>query len=319
MDNTLIATNSSWTVAADVPCALGESPFWCAREERLYWVDILLHRIWRLNVLSGQAEHWDLPSEPCSLAPTRTGGLLIAMRDGIYLSSGWKDTPRLLVPAPYNPAGMRFNDGKCDPWGRFWVGTYAQTDDLSGGGLYCLGRRVRATPLLTEVHRGARNYNGLGWSPDGRTAYWADTANHQVMEQAIHNAGQYPPQLGMALPMARFEPKPDGWTFEQAAGVGYGGRPDGAAVDAAGRYWVAMYEGARVLCLSPQGEVLAELATPAQCPTMVCFGGKDLRTLYLTTARARRSDAELHGYPHSGAVFALKMNVSGLPPGTYED
>lgn len=319
MDDAFIATNSSWTVAAEVPCALGESPFWHPLEERLYWVDILLQRIWRLNLVSGVAEHWELPSQPCSIAPTRSGGLLMALRDGIYLSAQWGDTPQLLVSAPYDPAHMRFNDGKCDPWGRFWVGTYAESEDLTGAGLYCLPRRTQQTPELLAVHQGVANYNGLGWSRDGKWLYWADTRRHQVMEQGLQNPGQFPPQAGPALPLARFEPKPEGWTFEQAAGGGYGGRPDGAAVDAAGRYWIAMYEGARVVCLSPQGQILAELATPAQCPTMVCFGGKDLRTLYLTTARVRRSPTELQGYPHSGSVFALKMNIPGAPVGVYED
>ena len=94
---------------------------------------------------------------------------------------------------------------------------------------------------------------------------------------------------------------------------GYGGRHDGAAVDTDGNYWVAMYEGAKLLQLSPGGDVIREIATPALCPTMPCFGGDDLKTLYLTTVRHQRSADELATYPESGCVFSMRVGVPGLP------
>lgn len=100
---------------------------------------------------------------------------------------------------------------------------------------------------------------------------------------------------------------------------GYGGRPDGAAVDSEGNYYVAMFEGQRVLKLSPGGEVLAEIPTPVVCPTMVCFGGDDLQTLYLTTARHGRPAAELAAMPLSGAVFSMRVTVPGLPVNFFAD
>ena len=113
-----------------------------------------------------------------------------------------------------------------------------------------------------------------------------------------------------------FPRKPAGWQYGQP---GYGGRPDGAAVDAEGCYWVAMFEGARVLRLSPQGEILQELPLPAQCPTMPCFGGEDLKTLYVTTARHKRGAQELADYPQSGCVFSTRVSVPGLPVNFFQD
>jgi sugar lactone lactonase YvrE len=97
----------------------------------------------------------------------------------------------------------------------------------------------------------------------------------------------------------------------------YGGRPDGATVDAQGNYYSAMYEGHRLVKFSPQGEVLAVIETPVQCPTMPCFGGKDLKTLFITTSRHGRSDAELDTMPLSGCIFALHVDVPGLPVNFY--
>lgn len=316
---TTAQTLSDWTRITETVCALGESPFWHPHEERLYWVDTALKRLWRLHAPSGHTEHWDLPHEPGSIAPSRSGGLLIAMRDGIYLSHSWRDIPQKLVDAPYDTTRVRFSDGKCDPWGRFWVGSQVDEGERPDGALYCLQTRKQAHPALVMVERGVMASNGLAWSPDGRTVYWADTVRHAVTQHEMSQPGQWPPMLGMTNPLARFPAKPNDWCFNGPDHKVYAGRPDGAAVDTLGRYWVAMYEGARVLCLSPEGAILAEHPTPAQCPTMVCFGGTDLRTLYLTTARAHRSSAELTHYPDSGAVFSMRVDTPGLPVQMYWD
>ena len=111
------------------------------------------------------------------------------------------------------------------------------------------------------------------------------------------------------------EPKPAGWAWGSldSGSTPYGGRPDGAAVDAEGCYWSAQYEGGRLLRIAPSGEVLTEVRVPALCPTMPCFGGPDLKTLFVTTARHGRSEAELAQNPGSGCVFAMRTEVAGLP------
>jgi sugar lactone lactonase YvrE len=115
----------------------------------------------------------------------------------------------------------------------------------------------------------------------------------------------------------QFPLKPAGWVWGDAAAPAYGGRPDGAAVDAEGAYWSAQYEGRRLVRLSPAGEVLAVVETPVQCPTMPCFGGEDLKTLFITSARQGRSAAELALYPHSGCIWAMRVDVPGLPVNFY--
>jgi sugar lactone lactonase YvrE len=114
----------------------------------------------------------------------------------------------------------------------------------------------------------------------------------------------------------QFAAKPAGWTSEDRS---YQGRPDGAAVDREGNYWVSMFEGRRVFCFAPDGQLLRELEAPAQCPTMPCFGGDDLKTLFLTTARHGRSNAELARLPESGAVFFTRVDVAGMPVNFFRD
>jgi sugar lactone lactonase YvrE len=155
--------------------------------------------------------------------------------------------------------------------------------------------------------------NGLAWSPDARTLYWSDTTAHLTRAwdwDAARNT------LSGARVFKQWPFKPPGWQFGMS---GYGGRPDGAAVDVDGNYYAAMFEGARIVKLSPSGALLASIPVPAPCPTMPCFGGDDLKTLYLTTARHGRAAAELQAWPDAGRVFALRVDVPGLPVNFFED
>jgi len=311
--------DDGWERVTPPVSAHGESPVWRGIEDRLYWVDIGLQRMWRLHVPSGRTEFWELPATPGAIAPCRRGGWLVALRDGIYHTPQWRMPLERIADAPYDQRRIRFHDGRCDPWGRFWIGSCVETRDQPDGALYCLRARDRQRPELALMQAGVHSSNGLAWAPDGKLLYWADTAGHTVYTLPMVTAGQWPPVLGMRLPLKHFPAKPVDWVFEHALGADYGGRPDGAAVDSAGHYWVAMYEGARVVCLNSRGDILVDLPLPAQCPTMVCFGGQDLRTLYVTTARQHRTAPELAHYPDSGAVFARRVAVPGLPPATYWD
>jgi sugar lactone lactonase YvrE len=147
--------------------------------------------------------------------------------------------------------------------------------------------------------------NGLGFSPDGRTLYGSDTTAHEIY--AFDFDGQ-DGSLARRRVFARFEPKQPGQDLAT-----YGGRPDGAAVDAEGCCWVAMFEGQRVLRLSSDGQILHEVKLPVRCPTMPCFGGADLRTLYITTSRENRPAEELAHQPWAGHVLRLRVDVPGLP------
>lgn len=287
--------------ATDTPALLGESPMWHPGEQRLYYCDIPGHRLHRLDPATGRLDTWDFETDVSACAPSRRGGLVLTLRSGIVHFDPATGARTVLAGAPYDPARERFNDAKCDPAGRLWAGTIYEPRDPPLAALYCLddaGRLARRADGITVS-------NGLAWSPDARTMYWSDTQAHAVY------AFDYDPAtaaLGERRTFARFERRADGQPLDT-----YGGRPDGAAVDAEGGYWVAMFEGARVLRLSPRGEVLLEVPLPVRCPTMPCFGGHDLKTLYITTSRAKRPAAELAAQPWAGCVLQLRVDVPGLP------
>ena len=300
----------SWTAITIEPDGLGESPFWHPQEERLYWVDIPGRRIARVAVQGLPVAYWPLTQEPGCIAPVQGGGLVMALRDGIYRAREWGGPLQLLAAAPYDTSKQRFNDGKCDAQGRFWAGSLYEPKDQALGALYMLdGQGLHA--MVGGEKDGVVTANGLAWSPDGRTAYWADTAAHQVR---VFDVAAATGQLSAGRVFHQMPPKPAGWAWgsEMPNTPRYGGRPDGAAVDSEGCYWSAQYEGQRLLRLSPTGEVLAEVATPVPCPTMPCFGGLDLKTLFITTSRQGRSPPELAQYPGAGGVFAMRVEVAGL-------
>ncbi len=302
---------SSWEIVVAQPDQLGESPFWHPREHRLYWVDIQARQVRRLDPCHGVVESWSMPSEPGCIAPDTHGGLVMALRDGIYRARSWGAVPECVVRMSHDTATTRFNDGKADPVGRFWAGTLYEPRDARKAELHSVDLRASngnaGRPLLQLKAGNGVIANGLAWSPDAATLYWADTAHHVI--HAWDWEGQANSMRHHRV-FKQFPEKPAGW---QPGQPGYGGRPDGAAVDVQGNYWCAMYEGGRVLQISPKGEVLAELAVPVRCPTMPCFGGDDFKTLYVTTARHTRSGPELKDQPQSGCVFATRVAVAGLP------
>lgn len=305
-----------WEVAVAEPDALGESPFWHPKEQRLYWVDIAGRRVRRWDPATGRAEHWQLAQEPGCIAPAASGGLVLALRDGIYRAPGWGGPLEPVVRFQHGEH-TRFNDGKADPSGRFWAGTYYEPKDARKADLYSVDCRPDngngGKPIVQLKAHNATTANGLAWSPDRHTVYWADTARHAIYAWDWDGSANV---MRHHRVFRQFEPKPAGWQPGQG---GYGGRPDGAAVDAEGYYWCAMFEGGRLLRLSPAGEIAAEFELPVRCPTMPCFGGADGRTLYLTTARHHRPAEELQALPHSGCVLAARVDVPGLPANFFID
>ncbi len=287
-------------VAVATPARLGESPVWHPGEQVLYYCDISGRSLQRFDPATQALAQWRFEAEPASLAPLLGGGLLLAMRDGLWRFDGVSGQRERLAESPYDAANERFNDGKCDPQGRFWVGTVYEPREPALAALYCF-----SSGKLALRKGGITVSNGLAWSPNGRTMYWSDTKAHTIFAFDFDPATA---ALANQRVFASFPMKEAGQALDT-----YGGRPDGAAVDAEGCYWVAMFEGQRVLRLSPRGEVIRELRLPVRCATMPCFGGSDLKTLYLTTAREKRPEAELAAQPLAGCVFALDVDIPGLP------
>ncbi|WAC73781.1 SMP-30/gluconolactonase/LRE family protein [Roseateles sp. SL47] len=285
--------------ASLTPALLGESPFWHPREQRLYYLDIPGHALFRWSEGDAAPQRWDLNSEPGCIAPLESGGLLIAQRNGLWRFDPDGGAYMQLADAPYDATQRRFNDGKADAQGRLWVGTIDDARQPHSA-LYCW-RNGR----FEVMQDGITSSNGLAWSPDGGTMYWADTKAHEVYQ---FDFDQKTGSLGERRPFLSFPVRAEGQPLST-----YGGRPDGAAVDVEGCYWIAMMEGQQLLRFSPSGERLQTIELPVRCATMPTFGGADLRTIFVTTAREKRSTEELAAQPWAGCVLKLRVPVAGLP------
>jgi sugar lactone lactonase YvrE len=282
------------------PCLLGESPFWQPDEAALYWCDIPGKALHRWHPETSAHRVWALESEPGCCAPLPGGDILLAMRDGLFRFDPKLGQRKRLAAPPYDAKRERFNDGKADPQGRLWVGTIYEPRDAPKAALYRWG-----AGKLQRMAGDITVSNGLAFSPDGRTMLWSDTFAHCIFALDFDGAEG---SLSRRRVFAEFPQKVPGQDLAQ-----YGGRPDGAAMDAEGACWVAMFEGQRLLRLAPDGKVLQTLELPVRCPTMPCFGGPDLRTLYVTTARSNRPADELAAQPLAGCVLSTRVEVPGLP------
>jgi sugar lactone lactonase YvrE len=284
----------------DTPMLLGECPLWHPGESALYWIDIAGHAVHRYRPGDDAHDKWDLPSEPGCIAYGNDGRLLVAMRSGLAMLDPASGALTSLAAPPYDPAVIRFNDGRCDARGRLWTGTLYDPRDKQGGSLFCIERGK-----IRDVNHPVTVSNGVAFSPDQRTLYHADTTAHRI------TAYDYDVATGSVGVGKVFK------EFSTDKSAGYGGRPDGAAVDSEGAYWCAMYEGGRLLRLSPSGEILKEIELPVRCPTMLAFGGAELRTLYITTVSHKRPPEELARLPLSGFLLELDVDVAGLPEHAY--
>jgi sugar lactone lactonase YvrE len=267
--------------------ALGEGPVWSQQQQRLFLVDIDGKRLHAFDPATRDHQAWDLAEKAGCVAPAKDGGFIAGMRSGIWrLDAEGRQTVQLAAN-PKDATKSRFNDGRTDPAGRFLVGTI---DEAKAGGVAALyrwdrrGLAVLADDLMTS--------NGLAFSPDGRTLYHSDTPRFVIWRY------DYDPSTGAAenrRVFARLDP--------DAADRG---RPDGAATDADGCYWSSLWDGGRLHRYDPDGALMAAYPLPVRRPTMPCFGGPDLKTLYVTTARQ-------DGSPGSGDLYAMPVETAGLP------
>ena len=283
-------------VVHDAPMLVGESAIWHEVESALYWVDIEGLTVNRLHAASGKFSSWKMGSNPSALAIDDNNFLVVATRERLLRLNTTDGAETPIADAPYDTSKVRFNDGRVDPAGRFWIGTMYEPRDQPAAEMYVLAR----DNLRCAWRGGMTNSNGLAWSLDGRTMFHADTTTHRIDCYDFDVATGEHSNRRTILTFPTDKTAPD-----------YGGRPDGATIDAEGMYWVAMFEGGRVLRISPTGEILREIKLPVRCPTSVCFGGPDLRTLYITSASQGRSSEEIAQYPHTGKVLSVRLDVAG--------
>jgi len=275
---------------------VGESAIWHEVESALYWVDIEGLTVNRLHAASGKFSSWKMGSNPSALAIDDNNFLVVATRERLLRLNTTDGAETPIADAPYDTSKVRFNDGRVDPAGRFWIGTMYEPRDQPAAEMYVLAR----DNLRCAWRGGMTNSNGLAWSLDGRTMFHADTTTHRIDCYDFDVATGEHSNRRTILTFPTDKTAPD-----------YGGRPDGATMDSEGMYWVAMFEGGRVLRISPTGEILREIKLPVRCPTSVCFGGPDLRTLYITSASQGRSNEEIAQYPHTGKVLSVRLDVAG--------
>ncbi len=281
---------SAFECVLDAKASLGECPVWSVAEQVLYWVDINAPALNRFDPASGVNTPWPMPASIGCFALRMRGGFIAALRDGIWFVDRNGKLERKVADAPYDPAHHRFNDGRVDAQGRLWAGTMNERRDANSAMLYRLDADLKLVPVIT----GIMISNGLAFSPDGKTLYHADTPTRTVN---AYDFDATTAAMSNRRVFARFDGETD--------------RPDGGAVDSAGCYWSAFYRGGKVVRLSPQGNLLAEYPVPAMCPTMCAFGGPDMRTIFVTSARQQREAAELERLPQSGGIFALHVDTPG--------
>jgi D-xylonolactonase len=274
---------------------LGEGTCWSVREQALYWVDILGQRLYRYTPATGERREWRFDETVSAVAERSSHpGLAITLRRGLALfDPATGELQRLHEPEPQR-ADNRFNDGKCDRHGRFWAGTMDFSARAPTGALYrfdASGQAARAADLGWPVT------NGPTWSLDGRTLLLNDTVHGEVFAFDVDPASG---ALDSGRPWLRFE-----------RGDGY---PDGMTTDAAGRVWIAHWGGSCVTCHEPDSaHELLRVPLPVSHVTNVAFGGPQLKTLFITSARAGLSDAQLAAEALAGALFAVDTDALGQP------
>ena len=266
---------------------LGEGPVWDPSTGLLHWVDLLAGSVLTMAPPASHIARAQAGAVASAVRPTTTGGLVVAVQRGFaVLPAGAEEA--VALPELWQDPTVRMNDGGCDPQGRFYAGSMAYDEAPGRGRLWRLDHDGTTTAVLDEVTIS----NGLAWSPDGHTAYYVDTGTGRV------DAFDFDPVDGT------FDGRrPVVWVPASA------GKPDGLAVDADGRLWVALWGGSAVHCYGPNGRLQEIVDLPVRQVTACTFGGPGLEDLFITTAREGVADPE----PSAGALFHIRPGAQGMP------
>ncbi len=286
--NAYAQTNIQSKILLNTQAILGEGSIWHPKEQLLYWVDIDKGILYTYNPAGGEEKKYELGKKVGTVVPIDTGGVLVALKDGIYSYNLKNQKLKLLVSPEKDLTENRFNDGKCDPGGRFWVGSMGPRYKAS---LY----RISATGEAIQMLDSISTSNGIVWSADKKIMYYIDTPTGAVRAFDYHNTTG---NISNERIVIQF-PK----------GVGY---PDGMSIDSEGKLWIAHWGGFCIGRWDPQtGKMLTKVDVPAPNVTSCAFGGKNLDLLYITTASTGMSAEALKQYPDAGKVFVANPGVKG--------
>ncbi len=276
---------------APTGCMLGEGPLWSPSEGFLWWVDIKRAKLHRHNPKTGNTRRYDLPLHASALALAEGGLVMIGDLEVGRYDTATEDYE--CIAKINEPPGFRTNDGGMAPDGSFWFGTMDNSETLPEGQYYRLGPDFTVDRIgLPEV----LVTNTFQFSPDGRTFFTSDSAEQMIL------AYTFDPDTGALSNRRVFASTLEAGCF-----------PDGSAIDVDGYLWNAQWAGSRVVRYAPDGSIDRVVSLPVSRPTSCTFGGPDLRTLYITTARQGLSDAALDRQPMAGSLFAIDVDTPGLP------
>ena len=276
-----------WTTAQNL---LGEGPLWSVEEQAFYWIDIDRPALQRWNPETHEYRVWELPSKIGSYSLKVSGGAILALKNGFHSLDLETGTLTFLSDPEAHLPENRFNDGKCDPKGRFWAGSLHEKESEPLGTLY----RYDPDGTTHIMRRHITVSNGIGWSPDHTLMYFTDSG-----AQTIY--------------VYDFEVETGAISNERIFAQDTDCYPDGLTVDSEGCVWSAKWDGWRIVCYFPDGQIKHEISMPVQRPTSCMFGGPNLKHLYVTSASVRLSEEELAAQPLAGNVFRIETEVPGLP------
>ncbi len=291
-----IATISGERIRCVLPwqAIVGESPVWRPEEQSLYWVDIQSKQIHRFDPASGRNQTFDLPEIVTCIALRAAGGLVLTLRKHFATFDPATLKLERIGEVERDLPSNRFNDGECDPQGRFWAGTMDAVEWAApAGNLY----RLDADKTVTRVQQNVICSNGIAWSPDGRKMYHTESFRHAIF------VCDFEPETGAISNRRPFA------TLDSNSG----GFPDGLTVDADGFVWSNVVGPGQIRRYDPLGKIERVVQLPVPRATDCTFGGPDLKTLYVTSARETMTDAQLAAAPLSGSLFAIDVDVQGLP------
>jgi len=272
---------------------LGEGPIWHSDRQQLFWFDISNHKLYCANATGDILDSWEFDEYAAAAAVVDANTLLIFTATKLVkldLETGERET---VLPVEADNAATRSNDSRVNFAGGFWLGTMG-VDAAEGAGSVYQFRDGTLTTIMTDISIP----NATCFTPDGKRAYWGDTKTNKIITCTLD------PDTGL----------PNGPWETHIDTSGHRGSPDGAVLDSEGYLWSARWGGGCVVRHAPDGSVdrIVEVpgATNITCP---CFGGPELKTLYITTAREGLSEAQLEAQPHAGSIFSIELDVAGLP------